>query len=164
MQHLSNLKPFFETTRLIVLSGSIVFCMCVILCHNLKFLDLIVRLCWTVGRKTVNNYLLVFISSPQALALNNSSRKESTAGEMVNLMSVDAQRLMDLTTYINVLWASPLQIILALYFLYNSMGVSILAGVGIMVLLIPINLCVTRLARKLQVRPRYICSAEPFDS
>ena len=34
----------------------------------------------------------------QALLLNNSARKESTAGEMVNLMSVDAQRLMDLMT------------------------------------------------------------------
>ncbi|KAL9964378.1 hypothetical protein ACROYT_G028009 [Oculina patagonica] len=88
----------------------------------------------------------------KALALNSSARTESTAGEMVNLMSVDAQRLMDLTTYVNVLWSSPLVIVIALYFLYDTMGPSILAGVGVLVLLIPLNLVVSRIARKLQVK------------
>ena len=87
----------------------------------------------------------------QALLLNNSARKESTAGEMVNLMSVDAQRLMDLMTYVNTVWSAPLQIIVSLYFLYYTMGVSILAGVGVMILLIPVNLLVSRLARSIQV-------------
>ena len=88
----------------------------------------------------------------QALQLNNSARKGSTAGEMVNLMSVDAQRLMDLMTYVNVIWSGPLQIIVSLYFLYQTMGVSILAGLGVMLLLIPINILVSRFARKLQAR------------
>ena len=96
------------------------------------------------------SYVCCFIY--QALALNSSARTESTAGEMVNLMSVDAQRLMDLTTYINVLWSSPLTILIALYFLYDAMGPSILAGVGVLVLLIPFNLVVSRIARKLQVK------------
>ena len=69
----------------------------------------------------------------------------------MNLMSVDAQRLMDLLTYVNVLWSGPLQIIISLYFLYNTMGVSILAGLGVMLLLIPSNILISRLARKLQV-------------
>lgn len=66
-------------------------------------------------------------------------------------MSVDAQRLMDLLTYVNVLWSGPLQIIISLYFLYNTMGVSILAGVGVMLLLIPSNILISKVARKLQV-------------
>lgn len=70
---------------------------------------------------------------------------------MVNLMSVDAQRLMDLLTYVNILWSGPLQIIISLYFLYNTMGVSILAGLGVMLLLIPSNILISRVARKLQV-------------
>ena len=70
---------------------------------------------------------------------------------MVNLMSVDAQRLMDLLTYVNILWSGPLQIIISLYFLYDTMGPSILAGVGVMLLLIPANILVSRLSRKLQV-------------
>ena len=69
----------------------------------------------------------------------------------MNLMSVDAQRVMDLLTYVNVLWSGPLQIIISLYFLYNTMGVSILAGLGVMLLLIPSNILISRVARKLQV-------------
>ena len=76
---------------------------------------------------------------------------ESTAGEMVNLMSVDAQRLMDLVTYLNVLWSSPLVIVIAMYFLFDVMGPYTLAGVGVLILLVPFNLVVTKIARKLQV-------------
>jgi ATP-binding cassette subfamily C (CFTR/MRP) protein 1 len=54
-------------------------------------------------------------------------------------MSVDAQRLMDLCTYLHVLWSGPFQIILALYFLYQALGWSIFAGVAVMVLMIPTN-------------------------
>ena len=40
----------------------------------------------------------------------------------MNLMSVDAERFMELTTYINMLWSAPLQIALALYFLWDLLG------------------------------------------
>lgn len=64
----------------------------------------------------------------KALILSNAARKESTVGEIVNLMAVDAQRFMDLTAYINMLWSAPLQIGLALYFLWDLLGPSVLAG------------------------------------
>lgn len=64
----------------------------------------------------------------KALIISNSARKESTVGEIVNLMAVDAQRFMDLVTYINMLWSAPLQIGLALYFLWDILGPSVLAG------------------------------------
>lgn len=64
----------------------------------------------------------------KALMLSNSSRKESTVGEIVNLMAVDAQRFMDLTAYVNMIWSAPLQIGLALYFLWGILGPSVLAG------------------------------------
>lgn len=54
--------------------------------------------------------------------MSNSARKESTVGEIVNLMSVDAQRFMDLTAYLNMIWSAPLQIALALYFLWDTLG------------------------------------------
>ncbi|GBP05708.1 Multidrug resistance-associated protein 1 [Eumeta japonica] len=43
----------------------------------------------------------------KALVISNASRKETTVGEIVNLMAVDAQRFMDLTTYLNMLWSAP---------------------------------------------------------
>lgn len=64
----------------------------------------------------------------KALGLSNTSRKSKTVGEIVNLMAVDAQRFMDLTTYINMLWSAPLQIALAIYFLWDLLGPSVLAG------------------------------------
>lgn len=55
----------------------------------------------------------------QALVITNSVKRESTVGEMVNLMSVDAQRFMDVSPFINLLWSAPLQVILAIYFLWQ---------------------------------------------
>jgi ATP-binding cassette subfamily C (CFTR/MRP) protein 1 len=54
--------------------------------------------------------------------MSNTARKESTVGEIVNLMSVDAQRFTDLTAYLNMIWSAPLQIALALYFLWGILG------------------------------------------
>ena len=67
-------------------------------------------------------------------------------------MSVDAQRFMDLVTYIHYLWSNPLQIVLALIFLYSSMGPSIFAGFGVMLLLIPLNMVMAALSRMFQVK------------
>ncbi|XP_025062209.1 multidrug resistance-associated protein 1 isoform X4 [Alligator sinensis] len=75
----------------------------------------------------------------KALVITNSARKTSTVGEIVNLMSVDAQRFMDLATYINMIWSAPLQVTLALYLLWQNLGPSVLAGVAVMVLLVPLN-------------------------
>lgn len=55
----------------------------------------------------------------QSLVITNEAKRSSTVGEIVNLMSVDAQRFMDLTTFLNMLWSAPLQIILALFFLWQ---------------------------------------------
>lgn len=60
------------------------------------------------------------------MRLSNAARKDSTVGEIVNLMSVDAQRFMDLTTYLNMVWSAPLQISLALYFLWQTLGKKLL--------------------------------------
>jgi ATP-binding cassette subfamily C (CFTR/MRP) protein 1 len=53
---------------------------------------------------------LVSLIYKKALRLSNASRQSSTVGEIVNLMSVDAQRLLDLTNYLHLLWSSPFQI------------------------------------------------------
>uniref|UniRef100_A0A3P9AIK8 ATP-binding cassette, sub-family C (CFTR/MRP), member 3 n=1 Tax=Esox lucius TaxID=8010 RepID=A0A3P9AIK8_ESOLU len=75
----------------------------------------------------------------KSLVITNAAKRTSTVGEIVNLMSVDAQRFMDLTTFLNMLWSAPLQIMLALYFLWQNLGPSVLAGVAVMILLIPFN-------------------------
>ncbi|XP_051653941.1 ATP-binding cassette sub-family C member 3 isoform X1 [Manacus candei] len=87
----------------------------------------------------------------KSLAITNSAKRSSTVGEIVNLMSVDAQRFMDLMTFLNMLWSAPLQIFLALYFLWEALGPSVLAGVAVMVLLIPFNAAIAMKTRAFQV-------------
>ncbi|XP_054913516.1 ATP-binding cassette sub-family C member 3 isoform X4 [Poeciliopsis prolifica] len=87
----------------------------------------------------------------KSLVITNAAKRSSTVGEIVNLMSVDAQRFMDLTTFLNMLWSAPLQIMLALYFLWQNLGPSVLAGVAVMVMLIPFNAVIAMKTRAYQV-------------
>nr|XP_040031715.1 ATP-binding cassette sub-family C member 3 isoform X1 [Gasterosteus aculeatus aculeatus] len=87
----------------------------------------------------------------KSLVITNAAKRSSTVGEVVNLMSVDAQRFMDLTTFLNMLWSAPLQIMLALYFLWQNLGPSVLAGVAVMVMLIPLNAVIAMKTRAYQV-------------
>uniref|UniRef100_A0A8C3PGH3 Uncharacterized protein n=1 Tax=Chrysemys picta bellii TaxID=8478 RepID=A0A8C3PGH3_CHRPI len=80
-----------------------------------------------------------FLLLLQALSLANSSRRKYTTGEIVNLMSADAQQLMELTVNLNLLWSAPFQILMAIVFLWQELGPSVLAGVAVLVLVIPIN-------------------------
>ena len=74
-----------------------------------------------------------------------------TVGETTNLMSIDTQKFMDLMLYLNMIWASPLQIALAVYFLWDILGPSALAGLAVMVLMIPLNGIVATKMKKYQI-------------
>jgi ATP-binding cassette subfamily C (CFTR/MRP) protein 1 len=67
-------------------------------------------------------------------------------------MSVDVQRLMDTIPYLNMLWSAPLQIGLSLYFLWSTLGPSVLAGLAVMILLIPVNGVIAGKVRNLQIK------------
>ncbi|NWI49193.1 MRP1 protein, partial [Calyptomena viridis] len=95
------------------------------------------HICFVTGMRLKT--AIVGVIYRKALVITNSARKTSTVGEIVNLMSVDAQRFMDLSTYINMIWSAPFQVILALYLLWQNLGPSVLAGVAVMILLVPIN-------------------------
>ncbi|OQV17405.1 Multidrug resistance-associated protein 1 [Hypsibius exemplaris] len=87
----------------------------------------------------------------KALRITSAAKRTSTVGEIVNLMSVDSQRFMDLMGYIHLLWSGPLQMALALYFLWEALGPSVLAGLGVMILMVPINAVIANRTRSLQI-------------
>uniref|UniRef100_A0A4X2LR57 ATP binding cassette subfamily C member 6 n=1 Tax=Vombatus ursinus TaxID=29139 RepID=A0A4X2LR57_VOMUR len=87
----------------------------------------------------------------KALNLSNSSRKKFSTGEIINLFSRDAQQLMDLTVNLNILWSAPLQILMAIVLLWQELGPSVLAGVAVLVLVIPINALV---ANRLKIQTK----------
>lgn len=62
------------------------------------------------------------------------------SGDTVNLASVDAMRMQDLTTYGLIVISGPFQIMLAFVSLYKLMGWSAFVGVGVMIVSIPVNM------------------------
>ncbi|XP_004459255.1 ATP-binding cassette sub-family C member 2 isoform X1 [Dasypus novemcinctus] len=108
------------------------------------------RLCFMLGVQ-VRTAVMASVYR-KALTLSNSARKQYTVGETVNLMSVDAQKLMEVTSFIHLLWSTLLQIILSIFFLWNELGPSVFAGVGVMVLLIPLNGIIATKNRAIQMK------------
>ena len=86
----------------------------------------------------------------KSLNLSSKSRKELSVGETVNLMSIDSQRIMDVISSLNLLWSAPLTIILSIYSLWDYLGPSSLAGLMVMVLIIPINAWLSAKMKKYQ--------------
>nr|CAD7402137.1 unnamed protein product [Timema poppensis] len=92
----------------------------------------------------------VFGTGLRALFLSNSARQQSTVGEIVNLLTVDTQRFLD-PSYLIMFFSAPLQFVLALYFLWDILGPSVLAGIGVMIFLIPVNGFIANKAKSLQI-------------
>jgi ATP-binding cassette subfamily C (CFTR/MRP) protein 1 len=89
----------------------------------------------------------------KALLLSSAERQRRTVGEIVNFMTIDAQRIQDLSTYLHALWYSFIQIGLAIYFLWQQLGSSCLGGLAVICIMIPVNKLIAawmgRLQRKL---------------
>ncbi|KAK7486632.1 hypothetical protein BaRGS_00022157, partial [Batillaria attramentaria] len=75
----------------------------------------------------------------KALTMNTQARRESPVGEVVNLMSVDTEHIQGMIRYLWTLWSSPLQICVSLYLLFNLLGAAMVAGLAVLILLIPVN-------------------------
>ncbi len=78
----------------------------------------------------VRNALITAIFQ-KSLRLSSKTRTEHTTGEITNYISVDAQRYMDTIPYICIMWATPLQVVLAFIFLYVELGTASFAGLVI---------------------------------
>lgn len=86
----------------------------------------------------------------KALVLSSAERQRRRTGEIINYMTVDAQRIQDLTTYSHAIWYSFLQIALSLYFLWGQMGVSCLGGVAVILFMVPLTKVIATWTGKLQ--------------
>ncbi|KAK3754081.1 hypothetical protein RRG08_024158 [Elysia crispata] len=88
----------------------------------------------------------------KALTISNEAKRESTSGEIVNLMSVDCQRIQDVTGFVYMVWSMPLMIVVALYMLWGTLGAASMAGLGVLVLLLPTNMVVAYKQKAYQVQ------------
>uniref|UniRef100_A0A673MVE0 ATP-binding cassette, sub-family C (CFTR/MRP), member 6a n=1 Tax=Sinocyclocheilus rhinocerous TaxID=307959 RepID=A0A673MVE0_9TELE len=104
--------------------------------------------CFTVGMRVKTAVMgLVYRKS---LVVNSAARRTCTVGEIVNLVSADTQKLMDFVVYFNAVWLAPIEITLCLFFLWQHLGPSALAGIATVIFIFPLNGFIARKRSKLQ--------------
>ncbi|XP_020506427.1 LOW QUALITY PROTEIN: ATP-binding cassette sub-family C member 4 [Labrus bergylta] len=81
----------------------------------------------------------------KALGLSSESMGRTTTGQIVNLLSNDASRLDEITLNLHYLWVGPLQAVVIVVFLWYEIGPSCLAGVAIIVLMLPLQIWLGKL-------------------
>uniref|UniRef100_H2TWK6 ABC-type glutathione-S-conjugate transporter n=1 Tax=Takifugu rubripes TaxID=31033 RepID=H2TWK6_TAKRU len=104
--------------------------------------------CFTVGMRVKTAVMgLVYRKS---LVINSAARRTCTVGEIVNLVSADTQKLMDFVVYFNTVWLAPIEIALCLFFLWQQLGPSALAGIATVIFIFPLNGFIAKKRSKLQ--------------
>ena len=84
----------------------------------------------------------------KGLMLSSLSRQKHTSGEIINYISVDAQRIEEFSWYIHDIWALPLKILMAMVILYQKLGLASLAGVTATVLIMMANYPLVQMQEK----------------
>ncbi|GAB9474905.1 Atp-binding protein, partial [Globisporangium polare] len=75
----------------------------------------------------------------KSLRLSSQSKSQLGAGRILNMATIDTNRVLDLFYYVHYSWAAPLQLVGGLLLLMRFLGVASLAGVALMVVLLPLS-------------------------
>lgn len=85
----------------------------------------------------------------KSIRLSSESRAEKSSGDIVNLMSVDVNRVLDLCQNLNTIVVAPIQLVLCIVSLWNLFGYSTLAGLAVILLVIPLNTYIFKVLKRL---------------
>ncbi|XP_070340970.1 ATP-binding cassette sub-family C member 6 isoform X2 [Equus asinus] len=80
----------------------------------------------------------------KVLALSSGSRKASAVGDVVNLVSVDVQRLTESVIYLNGLWLPLVWIVVCFVYLWQLLGPSALTAIAVFLSLLPLNFFISK--------------------
>ncbi|XP_028724042.1 multidrug resistance-associated protein 4 [Peromyscus leucopus] len=86
----------------------------------------------------------------KALRLSNTAMGKTTTGQIVNLLSNDVNKFDQVTIFLHFLWAGPLQAIAVTILLWMEIGISCLAGMAVLVILLPLQSCIGKLFSSLR--------------
>ncbi|CAL1545843.1 unnamed protein product, partial [Lymnaea stagnalis] len=86
----------------------------------------------------------------KSLNISSEARRQSNLGEIVNLMSVDTNHLELFLCSVYWLWMSIPLLILAIFFLYEIIGLSMFAALGVICFLLVMNLITSQVTRTFQ--------------
>ncbi|CAN8033115.1 unnamed protein product, partial [Ixodes persulcatus] len=88
----------------------------------------------------------------KVLRISSSSRRQYTAGEIMNLMSVDVEQVGQFLLLCHNCWGVPLRIVLTMVFLWKYLGPSCLATLATMFASTLATTCVAHFCDKYQKR------------
>ncbi|CAJ0580304.1 unnamed protein product, partial [Mesorhabditis spiculigera] len=71
--------------------------------------------------------------------LTPASQQKFPVGAIVNLMSVDIERLCHVIPFVHHFWAAPLQLVFATILLIRTIGISAVPGIFVILLYVPFN-------------------------
>ncbi|OMO65826.1 hypothetical protein CCACVL1_21383 [Corchorus capsularis] len=94
--------------------------------------------------------VLVTMIYNKSLTLSCHSKQRHTSGEIINLMSVDAERVGDFSWCMHDPWMIPFQVSLALLILYKNLGLATIVAFGATVLVMLANIPLAKMLEKFQ--------------
>uniref|UniRef100_A0A4W6DMY3 ATP-binding cassette, sub-family C (CFTR/MRP), member 4 n=1 Tax=Lates calcarifer TaxID=8187 RepID=A0A4W6DMY3_LATCA len=92
--------------------------------------------------------VLGFFTLVEALCLSSSAMGKTTTGQIVNLLSNDVNKFDDVTIFLHFLWVGPLQAAVVVGLLWLEIGPSCLAGMVVLMFLMPVQTLFGRLFSK----------------
>ena len=96
------------------------------------------------------------VNQEQQVALEDA---QVSSGTIINLMAVDSFKVAEISAYLHFLWAeTPVEFILSIVLLYQILGYSSIVGIGMMVLLLPVNMIISK--RFAQVQKKILAATD----
>ncbi|EPS69672.1 hypothetical protein M569_05085, partial [Genlisea aurea] len=120
-----------------------------------KLVETVAQRQWIFGARQLGLRLRAALIShvyKKGLVLSSSSRQRRSSGEIMNLMSVDVQRISDFIWYMNTLWMLPVQISLAIYVLHLNVGAGSLVALAATSLVMAGNIPLTTFIKRYQMK------------
>ncbi|KAE9611183.1 hypothetical protein Lal_00012069 [Lupinus albus] len=118
-----------------------------------KMVETIAQRQWNFGARQLGLRLrgaLITHIYKKGLNLSSRSRQSHSGGEIMNLMSVDVQRVTDFVWHVNVIWMLPVQISLAVFILHTNLGLGSFAALAATLAVMTLNIPLTKIQKKYQ--------------
>ncbi|KAB0345155.1 hypothetical protein FD754_022081 [Muntiacus muntjak] len=77
----------------------------------------------------------------KSLRLSSSAMGKTTTGQIINLLSNDVNRFDQVTMFLHCLWVGPLQAVAVTALLWMEIGMSCLAGMAVLIILLLLQSC-----------------------
>ncbi|KAK7857558.1 abc transporter c family member 3 [Quercus suber] len=94
--------------------------------------------------------VLIALIYNKGLTLSCQSKQGHTSGEIINFMTVDADRVADFSGYIHETWMILVQVVIAMLLLYKNLGLASIAALVATILVMLANVPLGRLQEKFQ--------------